>query len=78
MSIQLACNVTIPTIFNGSDGDSVYIDTEGSFIPERAYDIAQELSNHLKKLARSSGSRGRSQEAAAQSQGIHIFRSDGS
>ncbi len=67
LSMQLACNVQIPEIFRGAGGESIYIDTEGSFMPERAYEIASELSNHLKRMARTN--RDRSQEAMALSQG---------
>jgi hypothetical protein len=56
-------------MFNGAAGESVYIDTEGSFIPERAYDIAHELATHLKKLAKMSANRGRAPELVMQCQG---------
>lgn len=52
MSIQLACNVQIPTMFRGADGECLYIDTEGSFLPERAYEVAKELSLHLSRVAK--------------------------
>jgi RAD51-like protein 2 len=51
LGMQLALNVQIPEVFQGSEGKCIYIDTEGSFLPERVYDIAKELSNHLKRLA---------------------------
>lgn len=48
---QLALNVQIPELFHGQGGECLFIDTEGSFFPERVQDMAQELSKHLMKLA---------------------------
>ncbi|XP_072985889.1 DNA repair protein RAD51 homolog 3 isoform X1 [Typha latifolia] len=39
--IQLAINVQIPVAYGGHGGKAVYIDTEGSFMVERAYQIAE-------------------------------------
>jgi RAD51-like protein 2 len=49
--IQLACDVQIPSQFGGLEGQAVYIDTEGSFMPERVAEIAQALVHHLKSIA---------------------------
>ncbi len=46
--IQLACDVQIPSQFGGLQGQAVYIDTEGSFLPERVAQIAEALVTHLK------------------------------
>ncbi|XP_073521465.1 DNA repair protein RAD51 homolog 3 isoform X1 [Phyllobates terribilis] len=40
LCMQLAVDVQIPECFGGVDGETVYIDTEGSFIVERLVDIA--------------------------------------
>ena len=48
--MQLAINVQLPEIFQGAGGSAVYIDTEGSFLPERVSEMASELSQHLHKL----------------------------
>lgn len=81
-------NVQIPEVFNGLGGEAIYIDTEGSFIVERAAEMASEISMHLNRLARATAS-GRmlsqdaivTQMAAAQNmilerllEGIHVFR----
>ncbi len=50
LAIQLACNATIPSIVEGVDGSAVYIDTEGSFVPQRALQIAQGLINKLHQV----------------------------
>ena len=48
---QLALDVQIPRIFAGNEGETIYIDSEGSFHPERAEMMAAALSEHLAKLA---------------------------
>ena len=57
LAIQLALNVQIAELFGGNSGESVYIDTEGSFMPERAAEMATELSTHLRKIAKISENR---------------------
>lgn len=47
LAIQLACDVQIPEGFGGVGGTAIYIDTEGSFVVERALEIATSLSAHL-------------------------------
>ncbi|XP_040376091.1 DNA repair protein RAD51 homolog 3 isoform X3 [Oryza brachyantha] len=41
LGIQLAINVQIPLEYGGLGGKAVYIDTEGSFMVERVYQIAE-------------------------------------
>ncbi|KAI8545349.1 hypothetical protein RHMOL_Rhmol07G0033100 [Rhododendron molle] len=41
LGIQLAVNVQIPVDFGGLGGKAIYIDTEGSFMVERALQIAE-------------------------------------
>ncbi|KAG0468487.1 hypothetical protein HPP92_017815 [Vanilla planifolia] len=41
LGIQLAINVQVPLAYGGLGGKAVYIDTEGSFMPERAYQVAE-------------------------------------
>ncbi|PKA57992.1 DNA repair protein RAD51 like 3 [Apostasia shenzhenica] len=41
LGIQLAVNVQIPVAYGGLGGKAIYIDTEGSFMPERAFQIAE-------------------------------------
>jgi len=53
MGMQLACDVQIPLIFGGTEGQAVYIDTEGSFMPERVAEVAQGLVDHLQTTVRS-------------------------
>ncbi|CAG8494092.1 3067_t:CDS:2 [Paraglomus brasilianum] len=41
--IQLSVNVQIPETLSGPEGEAVYIDTEGSFIAQRAAEIASAM-----------------------------------
>ncbi|KAM1975071.1 hypothetical protein ACFX15_039896 [Malus domestica] len=54
MGIQLAVNVQIPVDLGGLGGKAVYVDTEGSFMVERALQIAKasivEMSNYTELL----------------------------
>lgn len=47
LGIQLAVNVQIPTDADGLGGCAVYIDTEGSFMVERALQMAQACATQL-------------------------------
>eukprot|EP00958_Prasinococcus_capsulatus_P011854 scaffold1182_cov396-Prasinococcus_capsulatus_cf.AAC.27 len=55
IGMQLAVDVQIPAALGGNEGEAVYIDTEGSFMVERASEIADALVVHLKKMANRSG-----------------------
>jgi RAD51-like protein 2 len=50
LGIQLCVDVQIPECFGGAAGEAVYIDTEGSFMVERAADMADAIAIHVKKL----------------------------
>ncbi|MBA0554284.1 hypothetical protein Golob_013398 [Gossypium lobatum] len=41
LGIQIAVNVQVPNDFGGLGGKAIYIDTEGSFMVERAFQIAE-------------------------------------
>ena len=47
LAIQLAVDVQIPAEFGGVGGSAIYVDTEGSFVAERARSIAEALLSHL-------------------------------
>ncbi|XP_010869204.1 DNA repair protein RAD51 homolog 3 [Esox lucius] len=51
LCIQLAVDAQIPVCFGGLGGKSLYIDTEGSFLVQRAVDIAQAAVEHCGLLA---------------------------
>jgi RAD51-like protein 2 len=52
LGIQLAVDAHLPHIFGGAEGEAVYIDTEGSFMSERAFEIAEAFTTHVHKMAR--------------------------
>ncbi|KAL3677410.1 hypothetical protein R1sor_027358 [Riccia sorocarpa] len=51
LGIQLAINVQIPISLGGLGGHAVYIDTEGSFMVERAVQMTESRVNELMKKA---------------------------
>lgn len=51
LGIQLAVNVHTPSFLDGPSGHCIYIDSEGSFIPERVAAIAQSFVQHVRGLA---------------------------
>jgi len=52
LAIQLCVDASIPKPHGGVEGESVYIDSEGSFAPERCYDMAQSLVEHIRSSAK--------------------------
>lgn len=58
LGIQLALDVQIPEMFRGRGGTAVYLDTEGSFMPERAAVMAKALQRHISSIARAALSAG--------------------
>ncbi|KAL4660552.1 hypothetical protein GN956_G582 [Arapaima gigas] len=55
LCIQLAVDVQIPVCFGGLGGHAVYIDTEGSFLVQRAVDMAEAAVQHCSMLAEDTG-----------------------
>ena len=49
--MQLAVDVQIPECFGGVCGETVYIDTEGTFIVDRIKDIAMATMDHCQQMA---------------------------
>nr|GEU94936.1 DNA repair protein RAD51 homolog 3 [Tanacetum cinerariifolium] len=52
LGIQLAVNVQIPYDYGGLGGKAIYIDTEGSFMVERALQIAEACSDNMAEYSR--------------------------
>jgi RAD51-like protein 2 len=79
MGMQLSINVQLPQPFNGLAGEAIYIDTEGSFMPERCFQMATAFCSHLIKIAKHRGDFDRIQAAASEHadnilKRIHFFR----
>jgi RAD51-like protein 2 len=51
MGMQIAVDARIPVEYGGVAGEAVYIDTEGSFAPDRCWSMAQALVNHIQSCA---------------------------
>ena len=47
LAMQLAVTARLPQFLGGVQGQTIYIDTEGSLVPERIYDMAQALLIHI-------------------------------
>lgn len=71
---QLALNVQIPEVFHGQGGEALFLDTEGSLVPERLAEMAQELSKHLTKLAQHSSQRAHSNNSSNSSGNVDLIR----
>ncbi|PNG99012.1 DNA repair protein RAD51 3, partial [Tetrabaena socialis] len=63
--MQLAVNVQYPRMLAGAQGQAVYVDTEGSFMPERCADIAEGAVRHVMAVAARQTAAGRPELAAA-------------
>ncbi|KAL0488267.1 RAD51-like protein [Acrasis kona] len=50
LGMQLAVNVQMPEELGGCGGSAIYIDTEGSFMVDRVYDIAANFLHYLKNV----------------------------
>jgi len=77
--MQAAVDATLPAGFGGVDGHAVYIDTEGSFAPDRCAQMAGALHRHVRGMASRQTRQGADTEAAAltpdaQMARIHVIR----
>lgn len=50
LGMQLCVNATIPKTCGGTEGSAIYIDSEGSFIPERIFKMAKGIKSYLSSL----------------------------
>lgn len=76
---QLAVDASLPKAFGGVDGQTVYIDTEGSFTPDRCAQMAEALAAHVRGMAARQSSASVAAAAAAftvdyQMARIHVVR----
>ena len=52
MGMQIAVDARLPVDFGGVAGEAIYIDTEGSFAPERCWSMAKALVAHVHSCSR--------------------------
>uniref|UniRef100_UPI00358F2CA4 DNA repair protein RAD51 homolog 3 n=1 Tax=Myxine glutinosa TaxID=7769 RepID=UPI00358F2CA4 len=57
LCLQLAVDIQIPGCFGGLGGQAVYLDTEGSFMPERLQQMSEAVVTHCSRLASSNQDR---------------------
>ncbi|CAB9525025.1 and recombination protein RadA [Seminavis robusta] len=78
LAMQLSVDARLPIQYGGVEGTAVYIDTEGSFSPERCYTMASALVDHVKKSAEKRKTQCPPTPQWFQPntimQGIHVFR----
>jgi len=51
LAMQLSVDARLPSHFGGVAGETVYIDSEGNFSPERCWSMAEALVEHVRKSA---------------------------
>ena len=74
LAMQLCVNVNLPQQVGGSCGQAVYIDTEGSFSPERCQSMADALVRHVHKSTRGRADVPDWFEPDSILDSIHVFR----
>ena len=52
LATQLSVLARLPREFGGVEGRTLYVDAEGSFVPERAYSMADALCDHVRATTR--------------------------
>jgi RAD51-like protein 2 len=51
LAMQLCVDARLPAAYGGVEGEAVYVDSEGSFSPERCLDMAESLVRHVRRSA---------------------------
>lgn len=51
LAMQVCVDARLPAAYGGVQGEAVYIDSEGSFSPERCLDMAESLVKHVQRSA---------------------------
>ena len=51
LAMQVCVDARLPAAYGGVEGEAVYIDSEGSFSPERCLDMAESLVKHVQRSA---------------------------
>jgi RAD51-like protein 2 len=52
LATQLCVDARLPLTHGGVQGQAIYVDAEGSFVPERAHDMAKALVQHVQNSSR--------------------------
>jgi RAD51-like protein 2 len=73
LGMQLAINTFIPSEFGGCEGHSIFIDTEGSFVPSRAMELVKGLVRHMDNLTADDPTASKLSESEISSN-LHFYR----
>ena len=78
LALQLCCNVQVPKVFGGLDGDAVFIDTEGALHTERLRAMAEAHVGHIQRIAERRGLSGDFEALTSDDvlERIHVFSAD--
>jgi RAD51-like protein 2 len=52
LAMQLAVTARLPQSWGGVEGETLYVDSEGSFSPERCWSMAESLVSHIRSVHR--------------------------
>lgn len=77
LAMQLCVDTTLPKQFGGVEGEAIFIDTEGSFAPDRCMDMASALYEHLQgSVQRSNGKKSLPADYSPEKilDSIHVYR----
>ena len=78
LAMQLIVDASLPAEYGGVEGETVFIDTEGNFSPERCFTMARALVDHVRKSAQRKGPECPPTpnwfEPNTILQGVHVFR----
>lgn len=77
LAMQLCVDASLPSSFGGVQGEAIYIDSEGSFSPERCWTMAKALVEHIHGTAKRRSKSTVIPESFTPQEilrGIHVFR----
>ena len=76
LATQLSVDARLPSEYGGVAGETVYIDTEGNFSPERCFTMARALVDHVRKSAERKRRQAVPQwfDPETIMKGIHVYR----
>lgn len=78
LAMQLCVLARLPQIYGGVQGRALYVDAEGSFVPERAWTMAKALRDHVEAAAARRNRKSRSHNIDTGSSSTNVDRSQAS
>ncbi|XP_045173689.2 DNA repair protein RAD51 homolog 3-like isoform X2 [Mercenaria mercenaria] len=79
LCLQLSCDVQIPAVFGGLEGEVIYMDTEGGFILDRVTDLVTATVRHCQFIASGENDKDIQAKVSAMTvekllAGIHVYK----